>query len=186
MKVKLTATIWGLALSVAGAATAQDRNLNLFNWSDYIDPEVIEMFEAETGINVTYDTYDSNEILETKLLAGNTGYDVVLPVSTSTQRLGDLGIIRELDRARLSNWENLWPEILTMMQPYDPGNKLMSPYNFWTFGMVVNEDMVAERLGENYPRDWSLFMEPENIGKLADCGVHLVDSSFEFIAMTLK
>ncbi|WP_299949807.1 extracellular solute-binding protein [uncultured Ruegeria sp.] len=190
MALTKTLAKWGgaaaLLLASTTLATADNRQVYLFNWSDYIDETALEMFEAETGIEVVYDTFDSSEFMEAKLLAGNAGYDVVVPSSIATVTLHEAGVIVPLDRSKLTNWDNLWDEILTRVEPYDPGNQLMVPYAFWTFGIVVNEAMVQERLGADYPKSWSLIFDPEYAGKLQDCGIHLVDSGSEFIAMALQ
>src|SRR3712207_6294814 len=109
-------TAFALSLSLATAALAQERVVNVYNWSDYIDPKVLEDFTKETGIRVTYDTYDNNEIVETKLLAGQSGYDVVVPSGPFLQRLIKAGVFQKLDKARLPNLKNLWPEVMQRLQ----------------------------------------------------------------------
>src|SRR5215218_10408874 len=112
-----------VATLACGAALAQERVVNVYNWSDYIDPKVLEDFTKETGIRVTYDTYDNNEIVETKLLAGQSGYDIVVPSGPFLQRLIKAGVFQKLDRTKLPNASNLWPEIMQRLAVYDPGNQ---------------------------------------------------------------
>src|SRR3954469_23821060 len=111
-----------LAASLAGGAAAQGRVVNVYNWSDYIDPKVLEDFTKATGIKVVYDTYDNNEIVETKLLAGKSGYDIVVPSGPFLQRLVQAGVFAKLDKAKLPNLKNMWPEVMQRLQVYDPGN----------------------------------------------------------------
>lgn len=177
----LTALAASAAIAVTSSALAADRQVNIYNWSDYIDPGVLEDFTSETGIEVVYDTYDSNKLMEAKVLAGDSGYDIIPPASYSTGRLGEAGAIRELDRSKLTNYGNLWAELLGKMEAFDEGNKLVVPYNFWTFGIVVNEDKVAAALGADYPRSWGLLFDPKYASQLQGCGMQLVDSATDFI-----
>src|SRR5215212_3720304 len=135
------------ALSALPAA-AQERIVNVYNWSDYIDPKMLENFTKETGIKVTYDTYDNNEIVETKLLAGKSGYDVVVPSGPFLQRLIKAGVFQKLDKAKLPNASNLWPEIMQRLAVYDPGNQYAVDYMWGTTGIGVNVRKVRERLGD--------------------------------------
>ena len=112
-----------LGFSLATAADAQERVVNVYNWSDYIDPKVLESFTKETGIKVIYDTYDNNEIVETKLLAGKSGYDIVVPSGPFLQRLIRAGVFQKLDKAKLPNLANIWPEITQRLAVFDPGNQ---------------------------------------------------------------
>src|SRR3954468_20109309 len=112
-----------LAVSLACGAAAQDRVVNVYNWSDYIDPKVLEDFTKATGIKVVYDTYDNNEIVETKLLAGRSGYDIVVPSGPFLQRLIVAKMFQKLDKSKLPNLSNLWPEVMQRLQVYDPGNQ---------------------------------------------------------------
>ena len=117
-----------LVLLLAGAASAQQRTIKVYNWSDYIDESVLSDFTKATGVKVVYDVYDSNDILETKLLAGNIGYDLVFPSGNFLTRQIEAGIFRPLDRSKLPNWKNLDPEIMKRLENYDPGNKYGVPY----------------------------------------------------------
>ena len=170
------------AFVVLGAAQAQERVVNIYNWSDYIDPKVLDDFTRQTGIKVVYDTYDNNEILETKLLAGTSGYDIVVPSGPFLQRLIRAGVFQPLDKAKLPNIGNLWPEIASRLAVYDPGNVYAIDYMWGTTGLGVNLDLVREKLGDGAPlNSWSLVLDPVTINKLKDCGVLMLDSPEDLI-----
>jgi putrescine transport system substrate-binding protein len=167
-----------LGLAAVAPAAAQDRTVHVYNWSDYIDPKMLELFTKETGIKVTYDTYDNNEIVETKLLAGRSGYDIVVPSGPFLQRLIKAGVFAKLDQSKLPNRVHLWPEIMQRLQVFDPGNQYAVNYLWGTTGIGLNLAKVKERLGENQPlNSWDLVMKPEIASKLKDCGIHMLDSS---------
>ena len=171
----LAALLLGLAL--AATATAQDRVVNVYNWSDYIDPKVLDAFTRETGIRVGCDTYDNNEIVQTKLLAGKSGYDVVVPSGPFLQRLIKAGAFRQLDRSKLSNYGNLWPDVMARLAAFDPGNLHAVNYMWGTTGLGLNVKKVRERLGESTPLNtWDVVLKPENAAKLKDCGITMLDS----------
>ena len=172
---------------IAGSAMAQDRVVNVFNWSDYIDESILEDFTKETGIKVVYDVFDSNEILETKLLAGGTGYDVVVPTGSFLSRQIKAGVFEKLDKSKLTNLKNMWKEIEERVQKYDPGNEYSINYMWGTTGIGYNVDKVKAALGEDAPVDsWDIVFKPENISKLKDCGVFLLDAPTELIPASLK
>ncbi|MBN9668969.1 polyamine ABC transporter substrate-binding protein [Roseibium aggregatum] len=176
------------ALSLmCGAAFAQDRTVNVYNWSDYIDESILEDFTKETGIKVVYDVFDSNEVLETKLLAGGTGYDVVVPTGTFLSRQIQAGVFSELDKSKLSNMSNMWKEIEERVEKYDPGNKYSINYMWGTTGIGYNVDKVKEVLGEDAPVDsLALILDPANMEKLKDCGVFVLDAPTETFPAALK
>lgn len=163
-------------LAFGSIASAQDRNLNIYNWDDYIDPAVLEAFEQETGISITYDTVDSDRVMETKVMAGRSGYDIINPSSTGTQRLIEAGVLQKLDQSQLPNAKHLWPVINNLIARFDPDNLYLAPYNWWTVGIVYNVDMVEERLGGDVPLTWDLLFDPVIAAKLEDCGIVLIDS----------
>src|SRR4051794_14280103 len=165
-----------IATLAGGAAGAQERVVNVYNWSDYIDPKVLEDFTKETGIKVTYDTYDNNEILETKLLAGKSGYDVVVPTGPFLQRLVKAGAFQKLDKGKLPNLANMWPEVMQRLQVFDPGNLYGVNYMWGTTGIGLNVRRVRERLGNQPLNTWELLLKPEVVGKLKDCGVQVLDA----------
>ncbi|MEM6665606.1 MAG: polyamine ABC transporter substrate-binding protein [Pseudomonadota bacterium] len=174
------------ALTLSGAA-AQDRVVNVYNWSDYIDESILEEFTAETGIKVVYDVFDSNEILETKMLAGGTGYDIVVPTGSFLSRQITAGAFQELDKDKLPNLANMWDVIQERTAIYDPGNAYSINYMWGTTGIGYNVGKVTEILGEDAPVDsWDLIFKPENIEKLAACGVFFLDAPTELIPAALN
>jgi putrescine transport system substrate-binding protein len=170
----------------AGVALAQERTLNVYNWSDYIDPKVLADFTAETGIKVTYDTYDTNEILETKLLAGKSGYDIVVPSGPFLQRLIKASVFRKLDRTKLPNLKNAWPDITERLATFDPGNLYAVDYMWGTTGIGVNVKKVKERLGDLPLNSWDLVLRPEIAGKLKDCGIQMLDAPEDILPGVLN
>lgn len=173
-------------LAAFGMAQAQQRVLNVYNWSDYIDPKLLQKFTEETGIKVTYDTYDSNEILETKLLAGNTGYDIVVPSGSFLQRQIRAGVFQPLDRSRLKNAGNIWPEIDRRLAAYDPGNTHAVNYMWFTTGLAYDEGKVATITGGKPIVSWDILFRPEELKKFARCGVYVLDSPEDMFAVALK
>jgi len=152
------------------AAAAQEKVVHVFNWSDYIDETILEEFTAETGIKVVYDVYDSNEILETKLLAGGSGYDVVVPSAEFMGRQIQAGVFQKLDKAKLPNLKHMWPEVTGRLAVFDPGNQHAVNYMWGTTGLGVNLAKVRQRLGQAALNTWDVVLKPEMIGKLKDCG----------------
>jgi putrescine transport system substrate-binding protein len=180
----LTMTL-AVAFAVA-QAFAQDRVVNIYNWSDYIDPKVLEEFTKETGIKVVYDVFDSNDVLETKLLAGKTGYDVVVPSQTYMQRLIAAGVFQKLDKTKLPNLKNVWPEIARRLATYDPGNEYGVNYMWGTTGIGVNLDRAKQRIGDAPLDSWDVVFKPELLAKFASCGVHMLDAADEMIPTALR
>ena len=174
-------------VTVAGPAAAQNaRTLNVYNWSDYIDPEVLTEFTKETGIKVQYDTFDSNDTLETKLLAGKSGYDVVVPTAYFLERQIKAGVFQKLDKSKLSNLGNVWPDIAKRLGVYDPGSQYAVNYMWGTTGIGYNVKAMRERLGPAGKIDsWDSVFKPENIAKFKDCGVHMLDSSDDIMPAAL-
>ncbi|MFN7551476.1 MAG: polyamine ABC transporter substrate-binding protein [Pseudomonadota bacterium] len=175
------------AASGAPGPAAAAKQLNVYNWSDYIAEDTIARFERETGIKVVYDVYDSNEMLEAKLLAGSSGYDVVFPSARPfAQRHVAANLYLPLDRAQLGNWSNLDPNVLAALQDVDPGNRFLMPYMWGTTGIGYNVAKVRERLGPDFPLDsWNLIFDPAVAAKLADCGIALLDDEQEGFAAAL-
>ncbi|WP_020187851.1 polyamine ABC transporter substrate-binding protein [Methylopila sp. 73B] len=166
----------GFALALTGQALAQAKEVRIYNWSDYIDEQILKDFEAETGIKVVYDVFDSNEILETKLLAGKTGYDVVVPTATFLSRQIKAGVFQKLDKSKVPNISNAWPEIYQRIAKYDPDNAYSINYMWGTTGIGYNVDKVKKAF-PNAPTDsWKLVYDPENLKKLKGCGVMFLDS----------
>jgi len=159
--------------------------LNIYSWGDYIAPDTVANFEKATGIKVRYDTYESNDVLETKLLTGHTNYDIVVPTDAYFARLARAGVFRALDASELPNRKNLDPDILRRMAIYDPGNLHSVPYLWTTVGIGYDADKIAARLGSTIPTDWSLIFDPRNAAKLQDCGITVIDSPLDVIAAAL-
>ena len=175
------------AFAVSSPLAAQDKVVNVFNWSDYIDEEILTEFEAETGIKVVYDVFDSNEVLETKLLAGSTGYDVVVPTGGFLSRQIQAGVFMPLDKAKLSNLSNMWEDIEERTEKYDPGNAYSINYMWGTTGIGYNVDKVKAALGDDAPvNSLSLVFDPANMEKLAECGVHFLDAPTELVPAALQ
>ncbi|HEV2559623.1 MAG TPA: polyamine ABC transporter substrate-binding protein [Microvirga sp.] len=166
----------GVALALATPAAAQQRVVNVYNWSDYVDPKVLEDFTKETGIKVVYDTYDNNEIVETKLLAGKSGYDIVVPSGPFLQRQIKAKVFRKLDKAQLTNLQNAWPEIQQRLAVFDPGNEHAVNYMWGTTGIGINVKKVRQALGDVPLNTWDLLMKPELASKLKGCGIYVLDS----------
>jgi putrescine transport system substrate-binding protein len=170
-----TGAAFAALFSAAAANAAEEKVLNVYNWSDYIAEDTIANFEKETGIKVNYDVYDSNETLEAKLLAGKSGYDVVVPSANFLAAQIEAGVFRKLDRSKLKNWGNLDPGIMKRLEAQDPGNRHAAPYMWGTTGIGYNVEKVKARLGGGID-SWDAIFKPEVARKLADCGVALLDS----------
>lgn len=167
------------------APAAEEKVVNVYNWSDYIDPKVLEDFTKETGIKVNYDTYDSNEVLQTKLLAGKTGYDVVVPGGNFLERQIKAGVYRKLDRSKLSNWSNLDPEVLRRLALHDPGNEHAVDHMWGTDGIGYNIDKI-KAIDPNAPIDsWKMVFDPAWAAKFQKCGISVLDAPDEIIAVAL-
>ncbi len=172
-----------LALMVG---TAMANEVRVYNWSDYIDEELLTKFEEETGIDLIYDVFDSNEVLETKMLAGGSGYDVVVPTGTFLQRQITAGAFQKLDMSKLPNRENMWDVIDDRLKKYDPTQEYAINYMWGTTGIGVNTNKVAEVLGDDAPVDsLALVFDPANMEKLASCGVQFLDAPAEIIPAAL-
>ncbi len=179
--------IGAVMASTALASVAMADEVRVYNWSDYIDEELLTKFEEETGIDLIYDVFDSNEVLETKLLAGGSGYDVVVPTADFLQRQIVAGAFQPLDKSKLSNIGNMWDVIEERTSQYDPGNEYAINYMWGTTGLGVNVGKVTELLGDDAPiGSMDLILKPENMEKLAECGVHFLDAPTEIIPMALQ
>ena len=176
----------GSTTPARGAARPEEKVLHIYNWADYIGKDTIEQFEATTGIKVVYDTYDADETLEAKMMAGDSGYDVV---STSTDyfaRQIKAGIYRPLDRALLPNWNNLDPQILALEAGADPGNRYAMPYLRHVNGFAYNADMIRARMPDAPVDSLDMIFKPEIIRRFADCGVSFLDSAEDVLQLALN
>lgn len=179
----LAITCSALALT-AGAALAEGE-LNVYHWSDYVAEDTIANFEAATGIKVNYDVYDSNEVLEAKMLTGSSGYDVVVPSVEFLARQAQAGVYAEIDKAALSNYGNLDPKILEIIAVNDPDNTYGVPYMMYTVGLGYNIDEVSSRIDADKIGSWDMVFDPDTAAKLADCGIAVLDSPSEIMAPAL-
>jgi putrescine transport system substrate-binding protein len=185
-RTALTLTGAALAMPYVKPARAEDKVVNVYNWVDYIGETTIEDFTKATGIEVVYDTYDSAETVEAKIMAGSSGYDVIDTSSTNLPRFIPSGVFEKFDKSKLPNWKNLDPAILKVLADRDPGNDYAFPYMWGTTGITVNVDMVKERI-PNAPVDsMELLLNPEYMAKLGDCGINILESPGDVIPMTLK
>ncbi|MFM1782933.1 MAG: hypothetical protein RIS14_686 [Pseudomonadota bacterium] len=169
------------------AAAEEEKVLNVYNWSDYIAPETLDNFTKETGIKVTYDVFDSNEVLETKLVTGNTGYDIVVPSLTFLARQIQAGVFMPLDKSKIPNLANMDPAIQANIAVLDPDNAHSVNYLWGTTGIGYNVAKIKEVFGDAAPTDsWAMVFEPENLAKLKECGVYFLDTPSEIIPPVLK
>jgi putrescine transport system substrate-binding protein len=175
----------GAGAGPAAAANAEQKVLNVYNWSDYIDPKVLEDFQKETGIKVRYDVFDANEVLETKLLTGNSGYDIVVPSAYFLERQIKAGVFRKLDKSKLPNLANLDPELLQRAAGHDPGNQYGVVYMWGTTGIGYDEAKVR-KIDPNAPVDsWSFIFDPAVISKFKGCGVSVLEDPTDMVATAL-
>ena len=175
-------------LAPATSASAQEKIVNIYNWSDYIDPSILTDFTKDTGIKVVYDVYDSNDILDTKLFAGGSGYDVVVPSSEYLVRQMAAKLIAKLDKSKLTNISNMWDVIAKRIDGAYPGATDYAVNYMWgTTGIGYNTKMVEQRLGKDAPTDsWALIFDPKYASKLADCGIMMLDAPTEVIPAALN
>jgi putrescine transport system substrate-binding protein len=196
-KVRKWARSMGVAAAVALAACSPATRtstanataggpLNIYNWSDYIDPALLSDFTAQTGIKVRYDTFDSNEVLETKVLQGQTGYDLVVPSNHNIPRYIAAKAIQPLDKTKLQGLANLAPDVTAHMAPFDPGAKYAVPYMQGTIGIGYNVDAVAKRLPGVKIDSWAVVFDPKTMARLKDCGVYFLDASEDMYAVALN
>ncbi|MDA9315909.1 polyamine ABC transporter substrate-binding protein [Pseudomonadales bacterium] len=182
---KLTGVLVGLMLALPGLAE-EDKLLNVYNWVDYIGPDTIKIFEARTGIKVTYDVFDSNDVLQGKLLAGSSGFDIVVPTSGYHARMLQAGAFQRLDHTKLPNLKHMDPVLMKQLERFDAGNQYGIPYLWGTTGLGINRQLVTEMLGEDAPVDsWALVFEPGNLEKLKACGVSFLDAYDELFPAVL-
>jgi putrescine transport system substrate-binding protein len=186
MAAILTLAACGKAEAPKAKGAEAGGTLHIYNWSDYIDPDLLAQFTKETGITVRYDTFDTNEALETKVLAGDTGYDLVVPSNHNVPRYIQAGAILPLDKTKLDGLKNLWPDIMAHMEPFDPGAKYAVPYMWGTIGIGYNVEAVAKRLPGVKIDSWDVVFQPANLAKLKDCGVYFLDASEDMYAVTLN
>jgi putrescine transport system substrate-binding protein len=171
---------------VGQMAFAEDKEVRVYNWSDYIDPKILEDFTKETGIKVVYDVFDSNEVLETKLLAGKTGYDVVVPTGSFLSRQITAGVFQKLDKSKIPNISNTWPEVYNRVAIYDPGNEYALNWMWGTTGVGYNEAKIKERMPDAPVGSLDIIFKPEIAAKFKDCGIYVLDSPEDIIPPALN
>ncbi|MFO2462764.1 polyamine ABC transporter substrate-binding protein [Pseudomonas sp. 15FMM2] len=178
--MRLVKQLLPLALAALFSSASQAApKVSVYNWTDYIGETTLADFQAKTGIKVVYDVFDSNETLEGKLLAGRTGYDVVVPSNHFLGRQVTAGAFMKLDRAQLPNYSNLDPKLLKLLEQNDPGNVHSVPYLWGTNGIGYNVDKIKQVLGVDHIDSWAMLFEPQNLKKLHACGVAFLDSADE-------
>src|SRR3984893_10812640 len=186
-QVRFVAALAALFAVLSPPAQAAQRTVNFYNWSNYMAPGVLEDFTKETGIRVVYDTFDANETLETRLLAGKSGYDVVVPTAYFLQRQITANVFQKLDKSKLSNLANAWPVVTQRLAVYDPGNLYGANYMWGTTGIGYNVKAVQQILGADARiESWDIVFKPENLPKFKDCGVHMLDSADDIFPAALS
>jgi putrescine transport system substrate-binding protein len=186
-RIPIAVAIATALLVFSPAARAGERTVNFYNWSNYMAPGVLEDFTRETGIKVVYDTFDANETLETRLLAGNSGYDVVVPTAYFLQRQIKAKVFQKLDKSKLPNLANAWPAVTQRLAIYDPGNQYAANYMWGTTGIGYNVKEVRKILGADAKIDsWEMVFKPENLAKFKDCGIHMLDSADDIFPAALS
>ena len=176
-----------LAAFATHASAQSERSVNFYGWANYINPEVLAAFTRETGIKVRYDTFDTNDILESKLLLGRSGYDVVVPTAYFIQRLVRADVLQKLDKARLPNLVHAWPDITQRLAAYDPGNAYAVSYMWGTTGIGYNVSQARKILGPGADvGSWETIFRPETIDKFRQCGVEMVDSVDDILTAALS
>ena len=186
MKIQHALLASAVSLSMSAMAMAESKELNIYNWSDYIYPEAVEQFEKATGIKVNYDVYDSNEVLEAKIMAGKSGYDLVVPTGSFLERQVQANIYAEIDKSKLANYGNLDKELLAKVARHDANNAHSVPYAWGTIGLGYNVDQVKQRLGDVEVDSLDLIFNPAVASKLKDCGIAVLDSPAEVMAIALN
>jgi len=176
----------GLSLLASGLCAAQP-TVRIYNWIEYLPPEILKDFERDTGIRPIYDVFDSVETLESKLLTGNSGYDVVFPGTSNIGKLIQAGAVQPLDRSKLPNWQHLDPAFMTSLETVgDHGNRYTVPYLWGTTLIGYNVDKVQKALGAEVKMDsWDVIFKPENLSRLAGCGVGFLDAAGEILPIAL-
>lgn len=186
MKKHFIASAFVTVLAAVTGAQADEKVVNVYNWSDYIDPSILEDFTKETGIKVKYDVFDSNELLETKLLAGKTGYDVVVPSGNFLGRQIQTGVFTPLDKSKLPNSVHNWPVVYDILAKYDPGNKYAVNYMWGTTGIGYNIAKIKELLPDAPLDSWKLALDPQYVMKLKGCGVMMLDAPDEIVPAVMN
>lgn len=186
--IKITLLILTCVASLVGmrGAGAEDKQLFIYNWNDFIAPDTIAKFEKLTGIKVTYDVYDAEETMEARLMSGSSGYDVVSASTDFFSREIRAGVYVALDKSKLPNWKNIDPRVLAMQAAFDPGNAHAVPYLHSINGFAYNVDMVKARMPDAPVDSLDMLFKPEIVAKFADCGVTFIDSAEDVLQLALQ
>jgi putrescine transport system substrate-binding protein len=184
--ILLLAATWPLAFASASALAQEEKALNIYNWSDYIAEDTIANFEAETGIDVTYDVFDSNEVLEAKLLTGSSGYDLVVPTANFLERQIQAGVFMPLDKSKIPNLGNLDESLMEEVAAHDPDNAHAIIYMWGTTGFGYNVAMIEERMPDAPVDSFAMLFDPEVVANFADCGVSLLDAPQDVVPPVLN
>jgi putrescine transport system substrate-binding protein len=197
VRIVLTAAAMAVALAACGkkeqtqqaqqpgAAAQEEKVLHVFNWSDYIAEDTVPNFEESSGIKITYDVFDSNDVVETRLLAGNSGFDVVVPSASFLERQIKAGVFQKLDKSQLPNLKHMDPDIMNRVGLHDPQNEYAVPYLWGTTGIGYNEDKIKKILGSATPDSWNYVFDPKLAAKFKDCGISLLDAPDEILKIVL-
>ncbi len=197
LRVAVSATVMALALTACGKKDeaqqaqqsaepgAEEKVLHVYNWSDYIAEDTIDNFQKQTGVKVTYDVFDSNDTVETKLLAGNSGFDVVVPSASFLERQIKAGVFQKLDKSQLPNLKNMDPDIMQRVGLHDPNNEYAVPYMWGTTGLGYNEEKVKKILGDKPLDSWDYLFDPKQAAKFKDCGIAVLDAPDEVLKLVL-
>src|SRR3982074_911073 len=186
-RTRFVAAVAAVLALLSPSAGAEERTVNFYNWSSYMAAGVLEDFTKQTGLRVVYDTFDANETLETRLLAGKSGYDVVVPTAYMLQRQISANIFQKLDKSKLPNLANAWPEVTQRLAIYDRDNSYGANYMWGTTGIGYNVKALQKILGPDAKIDsWEIVFKPENVAKFKDCGVHMLDSADDILPTALS
>ena len=180
------ALLGAVAFSVAGTSAAQQQVVNIYNWAEYVAPETLPGFEKATGIKPRYDIYDTNDILQARLLAGKSGYDIVVPSSHYASRQIEAGMFQKLDKSKIPNIKHLDPAIMALLEPIDPGNQYAIPWGYGTNGLGYNVTRAQEIMGKEVDLgSWDMLFNPENAAKFKDCGFSVLDEAAQVFPAAL-
>ncbi len=186
MVARLLSVLVAGSLGWMGVANAQDNQLNIYNWAEYTAEDTIPGFERQTGIKVQYDTYDSNDTLQAKLLTGKSGYDIVVPSTHFAARQLEAGLFQKLDKSKIPNWSNLDPAIMALLKPVDPNNEYLVPWGYGTNALGLNVTKAREIMGADVKlNDWSLLFDPEKAKQFQSCGISVLDEAAQVFPAAL-
>lgn len=179
-------TVVGLAFLSAATASNADYDVNVWNWSDYIGETTVADFEKATGLKTNYALFDSNEMVEARLLSGKSGFDAVMMTSYYVPRLAKAGALQKIDKSKIPNWKNLDPVRMEALAKIDPDNQYAYPYTEISVGIGYNKQKLAEVFGKDFKLDsWDVLFNPENSKKLKQCGIAIIDSPIEVISTAM-